>query len=129
MTAINQNVPVVVTVTQAPPAAVVVTFTNPNSAPPGAPVLPPITMNTRVSLTNAAGGVLGVSPQDVRFNTMGTWADTTNGNNICIPGGLGTCAAGTSQVLNFRSPGADNFRIVVLGTGKIIWCYVPTCTQ
>jgi len=114
---------------------VVVTFTNPNSAPPGAVVLPPITMNTRVSLTNSVGGVVGAfgsgvaSPQDVRFNTMGTWADTANPKNICIPGGLGTCAAATSQVLNFRSPGTDNFRIVVLGTGKIIWCYVPTCTQ
>jgi prepilin-type N-terminal cleavage/methylation domain-containing protein len=124
MTAINQNVPVVVTVTQAPPAAVVVTFTNPRLLPPADVVLPPITMNSRVSLTDAVGGA-GASPQDLRFDPMGTWGNTANLNNICIPG---ACPS-TSQVLNFRSPGVDNFRIVVLGTGKIIWCYVPTCTQ
>jgi prepilin-type N-terminal cleavage/methylation domain-containing protein len=125
MTALNQNVPVVVTVTQTLPAAVTVRFTNFNT---GGVVLPDIIMNARVSLTDA-GGAAGVSPQDVRFNPMGTWANTGTVNNICLPGGPGTCGAGTSQVLNFRTPGADNFRIVVLQTGKIIWCYIPTCTQ
>jgi prepilin-type N-terminal cleavage/methylation domain-containing protein len=124
MTALNQNVPVVVTVTQTPPAAVVVTFTNPNLVAPADVVLPPITMNSRVSLTDA-GGNPGASPQNMRFNPMGPWVNTGNVNNICIPG---ACPS-TSQVLNFRSPGADNFRIVVLPTGKVIWCYIPTCTQ
>ena len=129
MTALNQNVPVVVTVTQAPPAAVVVTFTNPNSIPPGAVVLPPITMNSRVSLTDAVGGA-GASPQDLRFNPMGPWVNTGTVNNICLnAGGVAGACPSTSQVLNFRSPGADNFRIVVKQTGKIIWCYIPTCTQ
>jgi hypothetical protein len=50
---------------------------------------------------------------------------TVNINNICIPG---ACPS-TSQVLNFRNAGTDNYRIVVLQTGKIIWCYVPTCIQ
>jgi prepilin-type N-terminal cleavage/methylation domain-containing protein len=123
MSAINQNIPIVVTVTQAP-AAVVVTFTNPRLLAPLDVVLPSITMNSKVSLTDAVGGV-GASPQDLRFDPMGTWANTGTVNNICIPG---ACPS-TSQVLNFRSRGADNFRIVVLQTGKIIWCYIPTCTQ
>ena len=126
MTALNQNVPVVVTVTQALPAPVVVTFTNFNT---GAAVLPPITMNSRVSLTDA-GGNPPASPQDLRFNPMGPWVNTGTVNNICLNavGVAGACPS-TSQVLNFRSPGTDNFRIVVLQTGKIIWCYSPTCTQ
>jgi prepilin-type N-terminal cleavage/methylation domain-containing protein len=129
MTSINQNIRVVVTVTHVPPAAVVVTFTNPQILPPGDVVLPPITMNARVSLTDAIGGA-GVSPQDMRFDPMGTWANTGTAANICIDalGAAGVCPR-TSQVLNFRNPGVDNFRIVVLQTGKIIWCYIPTCIQ
>ena len=130
MTALNQNVPVVVTVTQTLPAPVLVTFTNPDSLPvAGAVVLPPITMNSRVSLTDAGGGA-GASPQDLRFNPMGPWVNTGTVNNICLnAGGVAGACPSTSQVLNFRSPGADNFRIVVKQTGKIIWCYIPTCTQ
>jgi prepilin-type N-terminal cleavage/methylation domain-containing protein len=120
MTAINQNTPVVVNVSQVFPAPVNVTFTSPL----GAAMLPTIIMDRSVRLTDAVGGA-AVSPQDLRFNNMGTWVNTGNINNLCIPG---ACPS-TSQVLNFRSPGADNFRIVVLQTGKIIWCYIPICTQ
>jgi prepilin-type N-terminal cleavage/methylation domain-containing protein len=120
MTAINQNTPVVVSITQIPPAAVSVTFLS----PVGAVMLPPITMSPIIRLTDAVGGA-ALSPQDLRFNNMGTWVNTGTLNNICIPG---ACPS-TSQVLNFRNGGTDNFRIVVLQTGKIIWCYIPTCIQ
>jgi prepilin-type N-terminal cleavage/methylation domain-containing protein len=121
MTAINQNTPVVVTVAQIPPASVNVTFTSPL----GVTMLPPITMDRLVQLTDAVGGA-AVSPQDLRFNNMGTWVNTANINNICIP----AACPSISQVLNFRNTGGlDNYRSVVLQNGKIIWCYIPTCTQ
>ncbi len=123
MTAINQNTPVVVNVSQVLPAPVTVTFHTPLGAP--IDMLPTITMDPIIRLTDAVGGA-AVSPQDMRFNNMGTWVNTANQcNNICIPG---ACPS-NPQVLNFRNAGTDNFRIVVLQTGKIIWCYIPTCTQ
>jgi prepilin-type N-terminal cleavage/methylation domain-containing protein len=120
MTAINQNTPIVVNVAQILPAPVNVTFTSPL----GATVLPSITMDPSIRLTDAVGGAVA-SPQDLRFNNMGTWVNTANINNLCIP----AACPSTSQVLNFRNAGPNNYRIVVLQTGKIIWCYVPTCIQ
>ena len=122
MTAINQNTPVVVNVSQVLPAPVTVTFQNQLGVP--IPMLPTITMDPIIRFTDSVGGA-AVSPQDMRFNNMGSWVNTANINNICIP----AACPSTSQVLNFRNPGTDNFRIVVLQTGKIIWCYIPTCTQ
>jgi prepilin-type N-terminal cleavage/methylation domain-containing protein len=120
MTAINQNTAVIATVDQLPSGPVTVTFTSPL----GAPILPPITMDGVVQLTDAVGGT-GASPQDVRFNNMGSWVNTGTVNNICIP----TACPAVSQVLNFRNSGPDNYRIVILQTGKIIWCNIPACTQ
>jgi Tfp pilus assembly protein FimT len=127
MSAINQNIPVLVTVSQAPLAAVIVTFTTIPAGP--TPLFPAITMNSGVSMTNAAGTAV-LSPQTMRFNTTGIAADTANTNNIClsalsVPGG---CPS-SSQVLNFRNAGVDNFRIVIKPTGKIIWCYTPNCDR
>jgi prepilin-type N-terminal cleavage/methylation domain-containing protein len=122
MTAINQNTPVVVNVSQVLPAAVTVTFTNPLGA--AMPGLPTIIMDGVVRLTDGAGAA-GVSPQALRFTNMGTKGLEVNANNICIPG---ACSS-DPQVLNFRNAGTDNYRIVVLQTGRIIWCYIPTCTQ
>src|SRR6185503_17353629 len=122
MTAINQNIQVLVTVSQAaPPAVVNVTFTNPAAVPPLDIVFPAITMNTGVSLTNAAGGAVG-SPQTMRFNTMGMAVDTGHINNICTPG-----ACPSTQVLNFKNLGTDNYRVVIKPTGKIVWCYTSNC--
>ena len=120
MTAINQNTPVIATVAQLPPGPVTVTFLSPL----GATMIPPITMDGVVQLTDALGGT-GASPQAVRFNNMGSWVNTGAANNICIP----NACPSISQVLNFRNAGQDNFRIVVLQTGKIIWCNIPSCTQ
>jgi type IV pilus modification protein PilV len=125
MTAINQNTPVLVNVSQVPLASVIVTF----ASPAGATMLPTITMDRSVRLTDAAGNA-AVSPQNMRFNNMGTWMNIVNVNNKCIDGfGTASACPSTSQVLNFRSPGSENYRIVVLATGKIIWCYIPTCIQ
>ncbi len=126
MTAVNQNTPVIVTIAQTLPAAVTVTFISPQ----GVTMFPTITMSPIIRLTNAAGAA-PVSPQSLRFNNMGTWVSTGNINNICLNAGVvGACSpASTSQELNFRNAGVDNFRIVVLQTGKIIWCYIPSCTQ
>jgi hypothetical protein len=127
MTAINQNISVLVTVSQAvPPAVVNVTFTNPALVPPN-DVFPPITMNSGVSLTNAAGAVLGAgvfSPQTMRFNTMGMAVDTLNANNLCTPG-----ACPSTQVLNFKNAGIENYRVVIKQTGKIVWCYTSNCDR
>ena len=127
MTAINQNTPALVNVSQVPLAPVIVTFTSP--PPISATMLPTITMDRSVRLTDA-GGAAAVSPQNMRFNNMGSWMNIVNVNNKCIDGfGTASACPSTSQVLNFRSPGSENYRIVVLATGKIIWCYIPTCIQ
>lgn len=132
MSAINQNIQVLVTVNQAaPPAGVNVTFTNPAAVPPNDIVFQAITMNAGVLLTNAVGGAV-LSPQTMRFNTAGMTANTGNINNICLSALSvpGACVpASTSQVLNFRSAGTDNFRIVIKPTGKVVWCYTPDCDR
>jgi prepilin-type N-terminal cleavage/methylation domain-containing protein len=147
MTAINQNTAVNIVVCHqtdpcpvgtpnATPAQVTVFFQNAATLAliPG---LSPITMTSGVALSNEAsllvggGGASPLSPQTVTFNSMGMWSNAGDllGNNICIgapPGFPGPCPS-LAQVLNFRSAGADNFRIVILATGKINWCYIPSC--
>jgi len=150
MTAINQNTTVNVIVchqtdpcpapfVNATPAQVTVFFIN--AAPPGTtPVLPPNTMNTGVSLSNVGGALVGAgvgAPQIVSFLPTGMWTNVADpGTNICLaaaaPFAPGLCAANanpTAQVLNFRDPGADNFRIVIRQTGKVTWCYVGNCVS
>jgi prepilin-type N-terminal cleavage/methylation domain-containing protein len=126
MNAISQNVAATVTVTQAGPAApVIVTFT-------GITGLPALTLDSEVSLTNAAGLAVGAgvtSPQTFQFNSMGLRVDPGNANNLCITnaGVFIACGNATSQALNFMNSRGLNYRIVVLPTGKISWCYTSAC--
>ena len=126
MTAINQNVIVTITVTQATASdPVTVAFT-------GVAGLPTLTLDPEVSLTNADGVAVGAgvsSPQTIQFNTMGLRVNTGNANNLCITNtGVATaCSSATSQALNFMNSRGLNYRIVVLPTGKIAWCYSGTC--
>jgi Tfp pilus assembly protein FimT len=136
MAAINQNTTVTVTVcyqlTPCPGGA-------PNPAPnqvtvffrsaAGADVVPSLTMNTEVALTNGVGGVVG-APQDLQFNNRGIWVSTGNGNNLCItPAGSGVVCPGVGQALNFKNTLGVNYRAVVSTTGKISWCYTSDCAQ
>jgi prepilin-type N-terminal cleavage/methylation domain-containing protein len=150
MTAINQNIRVDVyvcylqaacpgTAVNATPALVTVFFINPNGAPPavplglpGAPVagLAMIAMNPLVTLTNEAGTAVA-APQIVGFSPMGLWSNLSDlGNNICVSSTdvPGACPS-TRQVLNFQNPSAVNFRIVILPTGKVAWCYTGNCVN
>jgi len=131
MNAINQSTTVTVTVTQ-PTAASLVTVTFQNSA--GAAVLPPMTLDKEVSLTNAAGATIGAgvsSPQDVQLSPMGMRRDTGNANNLCITAaGVYTgaaCAGNGNQAFNFKNTRGLNYRIVVTSTGKASWCYTSSC--
>ena len=138
MTAINNNIQVAVTVTQATPAVpVTVTFTN---FATGTVVLAPMTMVPGISLANAAGALVGggiASPQDVVFTPMGRplpFLSTPNGaNNLCItPTGAGTglvpSCTGTppAQALNFINANGFNYRITITASGKAAWGYSPT---
>ena len=150
MTAINQNTRVDVyvcylqpacpsTAVNATPAQVTVFFINPNGAipvaPPGLPGaliagLATITMNPIVTLTNEAGAAVA-SPQIVGFSPMGLWTNQSDlGNNICVSNTdvPGACPQ-TRQVLNFQNPNAVNYRIVILPTGKVAWCYTGNCVN
>ena len=133
MNAINQSTTVTVTVTQ-PTAASPVTVTFRNAA--GADVLPPMTLDKEVSLTNAAGATIGAgvsSPQDVQLSPMGMRRDTGNANNLCITAaGVYTgaaCAGNGNQAFNFKNTRGLNYRIVVTSTGKASWCYTSSCAQ
>ncbi len=133
MNAINQNTPVTVTVTQTSPTArVTVTFRNPS----GADVVPPLTLDSGLSLTNATGVNVGsgvTSPQDVQFNSMGLRTNTGNANNLCITNtGAYTgaaCTDASTQAINFMNRRGLNYRIVVSSTGKASWCYTAACAQ
>ena len=126
MTAINQNVAATITVTQASAASpVTVAFT-------GVSGISTLTLDSEVSLTNAAGDTVGSgvsSPQTFQFNSMGMRVNTGNSNNQCISntGASTACSSSTSQALNFKNSRGLNYRIVVLPTGKISWCYSNTC--
>lgn len=126
MNAINQNSAATVTVTQASATSpVTVAFT-------GVSGINTLTLDSEVSLTNAAGATVGSgvsSPQDIQFNTMGLRVNTGNANNQCISttGASTACSSSTAQALNFRNSQGLNYRIVVLTTGKISWCYAGAC--
>src|SRR5439155_8115026 len=84
MYAINRNTTVTVTIAQ-PAATSPVTVTFRTSA--GAYVIPPLTLDSEVSLTNATNATVGGgvnSPQDVQFSSMGLRRDTGNANNLCV---------------------------------------------
>ncbi|HEV8539564.1 MAG TPA: prepilin-type N-terminal cleavage/methylation domain-containing protein [Nitrospiraceae bacterium] len=133
MNAINQNSTVTMTVTQTSSTTpVTVTFRNAG----GADVVPPLTLSSEVSLTNATNAVVGAgvsSPQDVQFNSMGLRMNTGNANNLCITntGAYtgGACASGSTQAFNFKNTKGLNYRIVVTSTGKASWCYAAACAQ
>src|SRR5437867_2193440 len=122
MNAINQSTTVTVTVTQATATSpVTVTFLNST----GAAVLPLMTLNSEVSLTNATGATVGAgvsSPQNVQLSPMGMRRDTGNANNLCITAtGAYTGAACTgngTQAFNFKNTRGLNYRIVVTSTGR-----------
>ena len=126
MNAINQNRAATVTVTQASATSpVTVAFT-------GVSGINTLTLDSEVSLTNAAGATVGSgvsSPQSVQFSSMGLRVNTGNGNNVCISntGASVTCGSTTSQVFNFKNSKSPPDRIVVLTTGKISWCYAGAC--
>lgn len=128
LNAINQNATATITVTQASSASpVTVAFT-------GVSGLAQLTLDSEVSLTNAAGDAVGSgvnSPQTVQFNSMGLRVNTGNGNNLCISntGAAVTCGSTTSQVFNFKNSMGINYRIVVSSTGKMAWCYSSSCVQ
>jgi prepilin-type N-terminal cleavage/methylation domain-containing protein len=141
MTAINQNTTVTVTVAQPTTAdAVFVTFRNPT----GTDVIAPLNMNrglygnvnNEVNLTNTNGDFVGAgisSTQDVQFMPNGLRLNTGTAGNLCIalPAGADyvPCTAATAQVFNFRNTKKDNYRVVILPTGKISWCYSSACAQ
>ena len=132
MNAINLNADVTATIDQ--PSAtspVTVTFG-------GAYRMAPLTMKTGVSLTNAnsvpVDGATVSSPQDVRFTSLGFRVNASGtpngGNNLCINSAGSAyiaCAATAAQALNFKNTAGDNYRIVILPTGKISMCYTSTC--
>lgn len=137
MAAINQNTSVTVTVcyqvTPCPGAT-------PNPTPTqvtvffrtaaGSDVVPPMTMNSEVALTNGVGADGVGAPQDLQFNSRGTWVNTGTGNNLCINNaGVGTACPANGQSLNFKNTSGVNYRIVVSTTGKPSWCYTAGCAQ
>ena len=133
MNAINQSTTVTVTVTQ-PAATSPVTVTFQNAA--GAAVLPLMTLDSEVSLTNATGATIGAgvsSPQSVQLSPMGMRRDTGSANILCITAaGAYTGAACTgngTQAFNFKNTRGLNYRIVVTSTGKASWCYTSSCAQ
>ena len=133
MAAMNQNTSVTVTVTQTSSAVpVTVTFRNPS----GSDVLPSLTLDPEVSLSNASSVFVGAgvnSPQDVQFNSKGLRVNTGNNNNLCINASGGytgaACDNTVRQAFNFRNTRSFNYRIVVATTGKVSWCYRNTCAQ
>src|SRR5712692_2617449 len=112
MNAINQNAIATITVTQTSssvPVTVAFAGISGQSA---------LTLNSEVSLSNAAGSTVGSgvnSPQSIQFNSMGLKVNPTNANNICSGS---PCTAATSQYLNFKNTKGINYRIVILPTGK-----------
>ena len=128
MNAINQNATATITATQASSSVpVTVAFT-------GISGLTTLTLDSEVSLTNAAGATVGSgvnSPQAIQFNSMGLRINTGNSNNVCISntGAVVTCGSTTSQAFNFKNSQGLNYRIVVLPTGKVSWCYTGTCVE
>ena len=150
MNAVNLNTTVTVTVCHktaicplpiaGPPAVAGFVNPTPNQVtvffrnPSGGDVMPMLTLDSEVSLSNASNGSVGVgigSPQDTQINTLGMRQFTGgNPNNLCITntGAYTACAGGNSQVFNFKNSQGKNFRIVIGQSGKAAWCYAPDCT-
>ena len=145
MTAINLNTTVTVTVCHktatcplpiaGPPAVAGFVNPTPNQVTvffrntSGGNVMPMLTLDSEVSLTNATNGVAN-SPQDTQINTLGMRQFTGNNpNNLCITnnGSYTACAGGNSQAYNFMNSQGKNFRIVIGQSGKAAWCYTPGC--
>lgn len=137
MAAINQTTTVTVTVcyhiTPCPgatpnttPNQVTVFFRNAT----GADVVPSITMDPEVALTNGVGADGVVGPQDLQYNSRGSWVYTGNGNDLCINNnGVGAACPGNAMALNFKNTNGVNYRVVVSTTGKASWCYTSGCAQ
>ena len=133
MYAINQSTTVTVAIAQ-PSSTSRVTVTFRNSS--GTDVITPLTLDSEVSLTNAAGTAVGSgvnSPQDVQFSPMGLRRDSGNANNLCITStGAYTgaaCTSNSNQAVNFMNSRGLNYRLVVTSTGKASWCYTGGCAQ
>ncbi len=128
LNAINQNQTATITVAQASSASpVTVTFS-------GISGQAQLTFDSEISMTNATGSAVGggvSSPQTVQINSMGLRLNTGNANNLCISNtGAGvTCSSTTSQAFNFMNTRGINYRIVILPTGKVSWCYSSACAE
>lgn len=128
LNAINQNTTATVTVAQpSTTSPVTVTFT-------GVSGLSPLTLDSEVSLTNAAGQAVGsgvTSPQSVQFNAMGLRVNSGSSGNVCISstGAVVTCSSTTNQAFNFQNTIGLNYRVIVTSTGKASWCYASSCVQ
>jgi prepilin-type N-terminal cleavage/methylation domain-containing protein len=134
--AINQGTSVTVTVcyqtatcpgtTANPtPNQVTVFFQN----PAGLNLLPVVTLNPLIALTDASNGAVA-SPQDVQFSQVGIRQFIgTNVNNLCITptGAYTACGGGNAQAFNFKNERNLNYRVVIAPSGKSTWCYTPTC--
>jgi prepilin-type N-terminal cleavage/methylation domain-containing protein len=102
-----------------------------NSA--GADLMPVMTLNPLIALTDASNNPIGAavqSPQDVQFSPVGIRQFTgTNANNLCVAntGAYTGCAAGNAQVFNLKNERNLNYRVVVAPSGKTVFCYIPTC--
>ena len=145
MTAVNQNTTITVTVCYqqatcptaiaGPPA--VAGYANPTPSqvtvlfrnPTGGDVMPLLTLDSEVSLTDATNGTV-TAPQDTQFNPLGMRQFTGgNANNKCITaaGVTTACAGGNAQAYNFKNSHGLNYRIVIGQSGKSVWCYAPDC--
>ena len=137
--AINQGTNVTVTVcykTATCPAVPVATVNpTPNQVtvffrnPAGADLMPILTLNSLIALTDASNGAV-TSPQDVLYSPVGMRQFTgTNANNLCITntGAYTACGGGNAQAFNFKNERNLNYRVVVAPSGKTTWCYTPTC--
>jgi Tfp pilus assembly protein FimT len=131
MAATNQNTTVTVTACyQVSPCPIGSVNSTPNvvtvffRTAGGANVIPPMTMDSEIALTNG-GGTAAAAPQDLQFNSRGFWVNTGNGNNLCV----NSACPGTGQTLNLKNTNGVNYRVVVSTTGKTTWCYSADCTQ
>jgi len=147
MNAINQNTTVTVTVCGqgascplSPSSTIIPPYTPTRTTvffrtATGNDIVQPVTLDSEVSLTNAANATIGSgvnSPQNIQFSSMGLRSDTGNANNLCINTATGAgvaCTNLTAQAFNFMNTKGLNYRIVVTQTGKVSWCYAATCGQ
>lgn len=142
MNAVNQNTTVTVTVchkTAICPASPATANPYPNQVTAyfknssGTDVMPTLTLDSEISLSNASNGSVGVglgAPQDTQFNPLGMRQFSgSNPNNLCIAttGAYTPCAGGNAQVYNFKNSLDINYRIVIGQSGKSVWCLTALC--